>query len=112
MSRKSFSKVIGPLSNNWFRLLRECSDRKQTAKDAEDRRAVDNLQKFVETKREQLNEQIQRAEIAVHKCVLAEEIADNHKRQLDTLKNSNIELHALQQQLSVNIVYKSPYIKK
>lgn len=82
--------------------MAECNNRKQKAKDGEEKRAVEQLQKVTETKRDQLNEQIRRSEMAIHKCVRAEEIADNHRRQLDSLKNSNIELVTLQQQLSVS----------
>lgn len=81
--------------------MAECNDRKQKVKDGEEKHAVEQLQKVAETKRAQLNDQIRRSETAIHKCVRAEEIADNHRRQLDSLKNSNIELAAIQQQLSV-----------
>jgi hypothetical protein len=56
----------------------------------------------LDSKREQLNEQMRRSELAIHKSVRAEEIADNYRRQLDLLKNSNTELAALQQQVSVS----------
>lgn len=83
--------------------MNECNGRKQIAKDGEEKRAIEQLQKVLESKREHLTEQIRRAELAIHKCVRAEEIADNHRRQLDSLKNSNTELATLQQQVSVRL---------
>jgi hypothetical protein len=82
-------------------LLTETAERKQSAKDAEEKRAVDRFQKIVESKREQLTDSIRRVEMAVHKCVRSEEIADNHRRKLEELKNSDIDLPALQHELSV-----------